>query len=573
MKLRLGKVTGFLAVALAMTAGCGGEGSGNTGGSTSTAGSGGTGTGGSGAGNTGGDNTGGNATGGTAGGGGSGGASPAICDAPIQAVDTSQPTTVVGTGAGTCTEAALDAAIASGGIITFDCGGAATIPITKQKELPKGKDTTIDGGGVITLDGGGATRLFHFDGGDFRKTTTTVTLQHLAIKGAKSSGTTIPDAPPPCSQGTDVDGGGAAILIRDGVLHVIDVVFEGGQAAALGPDVAGGGVYGIGSIDVTIVGSRFTGNKAANGGAVGSLFSNLTLVNNTFDQNEAQGEGANYIDAACSVNGGESGNGGNGGAVVIDGGESFDVTICGCFFTGNSGGALGGAVFRTPDIGVGPTHIDRSTFDGNHTKSGGAAYFHHSELTITASTFSNNSALTGSGAIQADDTDLVIENSTFSGNSAMDGLGGAISLFGNQGKLLNVTFANNHADGGSGLFGAALAGGAPFQIDNCIFANNTSQDCGAPMTCHSSGTGEGDVQWPSSHLVCDNADPPCGAKAGTTFADPLLGALGNNGGPTKTLVPAANSPAAGAGKACPPTDQRGNPRTPDGCTAGAVELP
>ena len=144
---------------------------------------------------------------------------------------------------------------------------------------------------AITLDGGGATRLFHFDGGDFRKTTTTVTLQHLAIKGAKSSGTTIPDAPPPCSQGTDVDGGGAAILIRDGVLHVIDVVFEGGQAAALGPDVAGGGVYGIGSIDVTIVGSRFTGNKAANGGDVGSLFSNLTLVNNTFDQNAAQGEG------------------------------------------------------------------------------------------------------------------------------------------------------------------------------------------------------------------------------------------------------------------------------------------
>ena len=40
-------------------------------------------------------------------------------------------------------------------MITFDCGGAATISITSQKELPKGKDTTIDGG---TLQGA---NLFH----------------------------------------------------------------------------------------------------------------------------------------------------------------------------------------------------------------------------------------------------------------------------------------------------------------------------------------------------------------------------------------------------------------------------
>ncbi len=77
-------------------------------------------------------------------------------------------------------------------MITFDCGGAATIAVTSQKELPKDKDTVIDGGGLITLDGGGATRILHFDGGDFRKTKTTVTLQHLAFKNAKSSGTAIP---------------------------------------------------------------------------------------------------------------------------------------------------------------------------------------------------------------------------------------------------------------------------------------------------------------------------------------------------------------------------------------------
>lgn len=566
---------------------CGGGSNGSTG-STAAGGSGGSGAtagnGGS-AGSAGNGGTGGSAgNGGSAGSGGSGGSTTgtggtggggpaAVCDAPIKAVDTSNPTTVVGTGAGTCTEAQLAAAVKAGGIITFNCGGAATIPITAQMELPKGKDTTIDGAGVITLDGGGKTRIFHFDGGDFRKTKTVVTLQHLTITGAKSTGTKIPDAPPPCSQGTDTDGGGAAILIRDGVLHVVDVTFENGQAPPLGPDVAGGGVYGIGSLDITIVGSRFVGNTAANGGAVGSLFSNLTLVNDLFDKNKALGEGANYIDPKCKVNGGESGNGGNGAAVVIDGGETFDVSICGCTFTGNEGGALGGGVFRTPDLGVAPTHIDRCTFDGNKAKGGGAAYFHHSDLFITASTFSNNTA-EGAGAIQSDDTQLDMTNVTFTGNSATKGLGGAISLFGNGGKIVNCTFSKNHADGGSGLFGAALAGGTTFQIQNSLFANNTSQDCGAPMQCQDGqSSGAANFQWPQKHLVCDNNDPPCAGAGGTTFSDPKLGELADNGGPTKTIAPAADSPAAGAGKNCPATDQRGNPRKSDGCTAGAYELP
>ena len=505
--------------------------------------------------------------------GGSGGSTPTpVCMAPIQAADTSAVTTKVGSGKGTCTEQAFGDAVKKGGVITFDCGGAATIAITSQKELPKDRDTVIDGGGVITLDGGGTTRILHFDGGDFRKTKTMVTLQHLAFKNAKSSGTALPAAPAPCSQGTDTDGGGAAILIRDGVLHVVDVSFEDGKGPALGPDVAGGGVYAIGSLDVTIAGSHFKNNRAANGGAVGSLFSNLTLVDDAFDQNQATGSGANYIDAACKVNGGESGDGGNGGAVVIDGGEDFGVTICGCSFSGNKAGALGGAVFRTPDGPRAATNIDQSTFEGNQAQGGGAMYFHHSDLTITATTAAGNSA-ESAGAIQADDTFLVLLNTTFTANSATKGLGGAIALYGNGGKIQSSTFSENHADGGSGFFGAALAGGATFEIDNSIFANNSSKDCGAPMTCHvGADTGTAVIQWPQKHLVCNGDDPPCAGAAGTTFADPMLAALADNGGPTKTLLPPNGSPAVGAGKACPATDQRGMPRKSDGCTAGAVEV-
>jgi hypothetical protein len=67
---------------------------------------------------------------------------------------------VVGTGtASSCTETALNAALAAGGSVTFDCGASpVTITVTSQKTIAA--DTTIDGGSLITLSGGGATRLF-----------------------------------------------------------------------------------------------------------------------------------------------------------------------------------------------------------------------------------------------------------------------------------------------------------------------------------------------------------------------------------------------------------------------------
>src|SRR5262249_49152057 len=163
----------------------------------------------------------------------------------------------------------------------------------------------------------------------------------------------------------DLDGSGAAIFVRDGILHVIDVTFTDNHAATPGPDVAGGGVYANGSLEVVIVQSRFVGNSGSNGGAVGALHSDLTLVDDEFDSNQALGMGANYIDPSCTVNGGESGDGGNGGAVVIDGGSDGTVTLCGDRFLGNSGNALGGAIFRTPDVARQTTRIDQSTFDGN----------------------------------------------------------------------------------------------------------------------------------------------------------------------------------------------------------------
>src|SRR3954453_21692603 len=77
--------------------------------------------------------------------------------------------------------------------------------------------------------------------------------------------------------------------------------------------------------------------------------------------------------------------------------------------------------------------------------------------------------------------------------------------------------------------------------------------------------------WPGGHNVFGTL----GCQGGA-FADPQLGPLADNGGPTLTFAIPPTSPAAGAGPAsgadCPDTDQRGVAR-PQGsaCDAGAYE--
>jgi hypothetical protein len=501
-----------------------------------------------------------------------------ICAPPVAPFETSKPTSVVGTGTpASCSETAFAAAIQQGGTIVFNCGGPATIPITSEKEVRIDVDTIIDGGGQVTLDGGGLTRILNFAGTNFRVTMTKLVLQRITLTRGKATGTqTFPPASPPCSQGFQ-DGGGGAIQVRDGVLVVIDSVFTNNQSASPGPDVAGGAIYVIGSASTTIVGSRFSDNAGSNGGAVGSLFSDLTLVNDVFERNQATGSGANSTNATCPIVGGqrETGSGGNGGAVCIDGGETFTVNVCGCLFSQNKSGALGGGLFRTPDLGQAGIVFDRSTFDGNQAvQGGGAMYIHNSALQVTATTLSNNSA-PGSGGIQADATVIAFTNSTFWGNVASQGLGGALALFDNGadgGTIVNCTFAENQSSGGAGFFGAALAGDAPLTVRNTVFQNNLTQDQYNPMACAIDAlTGSANIQWPKAKPAGGATDSPC--TPGILFADSMLGGLGDNGGPTTTSVPAAASPAIGLGTDCPTTDQRGVSRPGSGCTVGAVESP
>ncbi|GAC1667938.1 MAG: hypothetical protein NVS9B2_10190 [Steroidobacteraceae bacterium] len=391
---------------------------------------------------------------------------------------------------------------------------------------------------------------------------------HSAKRGA--SGTPIPIAPAPCSQGTKLDGGGGAIYVRDGKLRVWNAIFRNNQGAALGPDVAGGAIYVLGTLDAEIAGSTFESNRASNGGAIGALWGNLSVYNSRFTSHRGEGNGANSIKSSCHVGNGESGNGGNGGAIVIDGAENHAVNVCGSTFTSNAAGtgALGGAIFRTPDGAMQVTTLDRTTFTGNTAPTGGALYFHNSNLVMNGSTLSGSTANLG-GGLFATNSSLDLANDTFADNIAQKGLGGAIFLAGNGGSIQNVTIVGNQSSGGPGYFAAAIGGWTPLNISNTLFSGNDTRDCGSPMACTANDSGLHNLQWPSTHAICANADRAC--TPGTQFKDSAFGVLRSNGGPTQTVAPLLGSPAVGMGQNCPPTDQRGVARPASGCTAGAVE--
>jgi len=493
----------------------------------------------------------------------------AVCGAPAPPASWPGPRQTVGAGTpGSCTEAALEAAIAAGGTIQFDCGPApVTLYVSSEKVVTR--DTWLDGGGKVTLSGGGVTRILAIHG-SFLDAGPRLRVERLGFRDGRARGSTIP-------LGTDVDGGGGAIFHQGGEVTAVGCVFLDNQAALWGPDVAGGAVSGIGNpASTSVYGSVLRGNRAANGGAIGSLHSAVTIVDSVLEENEAAGRGANSVNGT----GQQVGHGGNGGALSMDG-EHRALTICGSTLRANRGGAFGGAIFRT-SYHEEPTSIDRSTLDANvvadEPDSGaGAAYLQGTRATLTATTVSRNRAANspglrfhdhGEAQARADLTNVtVVENAVYDrADPNTNGLAGGLWTVGVDGTLTNCTVARNRAG-----FAAGILGLSGLTLVNTVVANEAS-NAYVNANCHDFTVGaKAAGARVLQHAAAGAVDGDCVA-AGVSRGDPLLGPLGAHGGPTETTLPAAGSPAIGAGAACPATDQRGVTR-PVSCTLGAAEPP
>lgn len=257
----------------------------------------------------------------------------------------------------------------------------------------------------------------------------------------------------------------------------------------------------------------------------------------------------------------------NGGPLVVDGPGARTLTVSGnrtrsifgvmpsatldvsglTLADGSAGSGAGGAIQNNG----GTVAVTETAFLRNSAFAGGAIEnTNGGTLTITSSTFSGNSALPGGAVSNLRGAAVTITNSTFVGNSAA--VGGAIYTQ-NVGtiRVTNTTFADNTAS----LEGPALhsSGGLPITVENSIFEDN---GCIGPIV-----DGGGNLDWP---------DSTCPGLA----ADPVLGALADNGGPTETMALGPGSAAidAAVSATCPATDQRGVARPfGAGCDIGAYE--
>jgi CSLREA domain-containing protein len=208
------------------------------------------------------------------------------------------------------------------------------------------------------------------------------------------------------------------------------------------------------------------------------------------------------------------------------------------------------------------------TIRGGNAQGDGGAVNNAGELTIRDSTLTGNFADDGEGgAIFTDGNDgaLALENVTVSANRA-DESGGGISVEGGQHTIRNSTLTGNVADADAA--GGATEGGGIFanvggtSLRDTIVAGNTDRTP-IPGSSDCAGQGLGSL---GNNLIGDPAwcegsfgPPPDSDLVG---ADPKLGPLADNGGPSGThaLLDGSEALDRGSGGATS-SDQRGVPRS------------
>lgn len=268
---------------------------------------------------------------------------------------------VVGTGTpASCTSARVVAAVAKGGLVTFDCGPKpVVIRMTRTaKVINTSPRVVIDGGGKVTLDGQGRRRILYQNTCDKRQVWTTSHCQDQATPRLEIRDIAMVRGD---STGDLSDnGGGGAVFARGGTLTIRNVRFAGNRCDPVGPDVAGAAVRAFSqhrNRPIPVIGSTFTGGRCSNGGAIGGIGVSWRIVRSTFTGNRATGRGANPQRPGTP-------GGGNGGAIYMDGNlirlDVRDTTI-----TRNVAPEGGGAVFFVSNDRSGTARITGSRLTGN----------------------------------------------------------------------------------------------------------------------------------------------------------------------------------------------------------------
>lgn len=219
---------------------------------------------------------------------------------------------------------------------------------------------------------------------------------------------------------------------------------------------------------------------------------------------------------------------GSGGAILNQG----TLTLNRCTLTGNFSGAGGGAISNSGVLIMNATTLtDNSTFD-LHSAPKGGALANIGTATLTQCTFHGNTAVGSGGAISQTTAffltaaSLKLNHCTVSGNTTV-AYGGGLH---NDGTESTLTITNSILAGNTGTGGADIHNNSSVRFTGANLVTSYVQGAGGSATY----------------------------EMGLLTTNPLLGLLGDYGGPTRTMLPKPGSPAINAAVGSTiTTDQRG----------------
>ncbi len=351
-----------------------------------------------------------------------------------------------------CTEAALQAAVAGGGLVTFDCGQSTAAPVTiaLTQRLLLDADTLIDGGapGAIILDGGDSGTGARNGVGHFAVATgVTADLRNLTLLAA-----------------------GDSAILNQGVLTLDQVEIQGARAQQCAAIQSEGSLTLLGaSMITTNAAETIGGGICVLGGA--ALFNSADLRFNR----AAQGGGLYVADGAVV----ESSNsyitfnattGAGAGAYVAAGGK---LTSNATGWVENAAGeddpgGLGGAIYNAGDVTL---NADVMTLNRAHD---GGGIYNAGMLTVVRSDIEHNGAAAAGGGLHNAGT-ARFATSSLVNNEAANGAGfySSATL-----TVVNATVANNRA----AHSGSEIGGGDATIMYSTVYSN------GAPSLVASGGS-------------------------------------------------------------------------------------
>jgi CSLREA domain-containing protein len=323
------------------------------------------------------------------------------------------------------------------------------------------------------------------------------------------------------------------------------------QRATVDANLIEGVFQTVGAFNTTFNGLVVIGGKASNGrdGGIDVDDGRATVLNSVIRGNVGDDDGGIGSNSAALIvrRSRVVGNSTPGGDVGGIDGNGDSLTVVRSVIARNTGDSNGGGLYVS-----GSGFVNKSTIQNNESTSedGGGIYDSGAPLTVLNSTIAENKAEDGGGigTSSAALNVVTLRNSTIA-NNATTAEGGGINLPGGDLTLNNATVARNLSAGEAG--GIWIGGGVDTAIGNSIIALNTSTLGGGQANCSGIFVSTG-------HNLSGDASCGFGGPGDFVNANPKLGFLRNNGGPTETLALLRGSPAINKGGAnAEPRDQRG----------------